>query len=57
MSKCFENRTKTFWTHTQPTKKKLEPKFKWFKIYDQIFKINNIWPSNQSIYGLALKPK
>ena len=38
ISKYFENLTETCWPHTQPTKKNSEPKSKWFKRYDQIFK-------------------
>jgi beta-glucosidase/6-phospho-beta-glucosidase/beta-galactosidase len=38
MSKFSANRTETFWTHIQPTKKISEPNSKRFKRYDQIFK-------------------
>ena len=57
MSKCSKNQTKTCWAHNQPTKEISEPKSKWFEGYDQIFKTTRYCTSNQSIYGLTLKPK
>ena len=57
MSKCSENRTETFWIHTQLVKKIQNQTLSDLK--DMIKSLNQLdfWPSNQSTYGLALKPK
>ena len=57
MSKCSENQTETCWTHTQPAKKIQNQNPSGLK--DMIKSLNQLdfWPSNQSTYWLALKPK